>query len=275
MHTTQLIARQGERTMATMRDKLSTMTSLDLTSVWNTTETAMSQEGNRTQEEINHLLEVMNRAMFTRLLPLVAFLVVLIVVGVFGNLLVFLVYLKQFKASATRVFVLAMAVCDFLTNVFALPWLIQDLRYTYTSQKHFCIVKGFLGTFPVIMSFLILVLVALDRRHRICQPMKLQLSSRKAACLMIFPLILTSAIVLPFSILYGVRPMETSVSGVTGTTCEYPNTDFGKKVKGALGMVLGTFFVVGFALLIICYAQISHRIYQQNKTVLLQRTHKC
>lgn len=82
---------------------------------------------------------------------------------------------------------------------------------------------------------------------------------------MIFPLILTSAIVLPFSILYGVRPMETSVSGVTGTTCEYPNTDFGKKVKGALGMVLGTFFVVGFALLIICYAQISHRIYQQNK----------
>ncbi|XP_025100041.1 uncharacterized protein LOC112567560 [Pomacea canaliculata] len=60
---------------------------------------------------------------------MIVFLTVLIVVGALGNLLVFLVYLKQFKASATRVFVLGMAVCDFLTNVLTLPWSTYEGKY--------------------------------------------------------------------------------------------------------------------------------------------------
>ncbi|XP_025102170.1 uncharacterized protein LOC112568871 [Pomacea canaliculata] len=244
-----------------------TMASMSTESIWNSTS---FQDGNRTQEEIDDYLEKLNYETFIKLVPMVVLLVVLIVVGVSGNLLVFLVYLKQFKPSSTRVFVLEMAVCDFFTNVLVLPWLIQDMRYSYTSRDFFCKMKAFLMIFPIAMSFLILVCVALDRRRRICQFRKRQLSARHATYLLTVPLTLACSIAIPFTILYGSRPLETDVPGITGSTCDNLDTSVGIRVKRAFGFVLMSYFTVGFVLLAASYIQISHRVYQQKKKLARQ-----
>lgn len=234
-------------------------------SAYNITQLPTFQKQNSTEEEIKHYLEKLNYETFIKLFPLVVILIVLIVVGVCGNLLVFLVYLKQFKASATRVFVLAMAVCDFMTNLFVLPWMIQDTRYRYTSKDPVCKMKRSLAVFPVVMSFLILTCVALDRRRRICQIHKRQLSERQAIYLLIVQFIVTSVAVFPLTLLYGVRPLETSLHGIEGTTCGYANTPSGRKVKEVYGIMMGIGYGAAFVLLLASYLHISYRIYQQKK----------
>ncbi|XP_025102579.1 vasopressin V1b receptor-like [Pomacea canaliculata] len=243
-------------------------TSISTVVVWNSTQLHELQDFNKTQEEIKFYLQKVNYEMFIKLLPSVVLLIALIAVGICGNLLVFIVYLKQFKISATRVFVLEMAACDFLTNIFILPWFIQNTRYGYTSESHLCRMEYLLGTFPAITSYLILVCVALDRRRRICQPLKRQLSPRQVTYLLILPFILSLAMLVPFTFWYGVRPVETDRPGITGTTCGFPDMPLELKVKQIFGLVLMAYFFVGFALLTTCYLQISYRIYQQKKKVL-------
>ncbi|XP_025103160.1 orexin receptor type 2-like isoform X2 [Pomacea canaliculata] len=237
---------------------------------WNSTKLNALQELNWTQEKINEYLEKLNNETFIKLLPIFVFFITINLGGVFGNLLVFFVYLKQFKASATRVFVLAMAICDLLTNIFILPWLIQDIRYSYTSKTHFCKAKYAFGTFSVTMSYLILVCVAFDRRRRICHPLRRQLSSRQATYLLIASFMFASAIVFPFIPMYSVIPLDTDLNGITGTTCGIPTLTSSKMfVKQVLGTLLIITFATGLIVMTTCYTQISYRIYQQKKKLLL------
>lgn len=235
-------------------------------SVWNFNQSSPSH--NRTQEEVEYFLEKLNQETFIKLIPMIVFLTVLIVVGALGNLLVFLVYLKQFKASATRVFVLGMAVCDFLTNVLTLPWYAVDLRYRYTPDDVFCKIKNFLAYFPIVMSYLILVCVALDRRRRICQIHKRQLNARQAIYMLIVPLTLVTATAFSVMFFYGVRPQETDIPGITGTVCGFSGPPTKVNMHRVFGIVVMGYFIVGFGLLTICYVQISYRIYQQKKRLL-------
>lgn len=241
------------------------------TSAGNLTQQGTLQKETITPEEKNSYLKKLDYETFIQLLPYFVFLIVLILVGVFGNLLVFFVYFKQFKASSTRVFVLAMAVCDFLASIFTLAWMLQDMRYRYTSVDIFCKLKRLFSTLPIFMSYLILVCVALDRRRRICQFHKRQLNPRQATYLMIFAFIVTVCVVCPFAFLYGVEPLETDLPEITGTTCGFSNLPFGIKVKQAYGVAMGIVFSVGFVLLISSYTQISYRIYhlRNNKIVRL------
>lgn len=225
------------------------------------------QEDNSTQRKINFCLEYLNYAAFNSLFPLVVLLIVIIIVGFCGNLLVFSVYFKQFDASATRVFVLAMSACDLLTNVFLLNWLIHNMRYKYTKGDIFCKFQFSLATCPIFMSFQILVCVALDRRRRICQIHKRQLNARQATYLLIFPFILVLCIVCPFAVLYGAKTLETDLPEIKGTTCGFADTQFGRKVKIAYGATIGTGYGVGFALLTFSYMQISRKIYHQKKKI--------
>lgn len=216
------------------------------------------------QENSTEKIEHLNLKTFYILLPMVVLLSVLIATGVSGNLLVFLVYLKQFKASSTRVFVLEMSVCDFLTNVSTLPLLIVDMRYRYTRDGHYCQTMWFLGTFPVLMSYLTLVCVALDRRRRICQVHRRQLSARQAAYLLIVPFTLTFALVFPFTFFYDAVPL---LDNHRRKTCWFTHTVW-ENASWVVGILLMGYFIVGFVLLTASYSQISYQSYQQKKRLL-------
>lgn len=245
------------------------MTSISTVIVWNSIQ--LYEGSNTTQEEIRHYLQKLNHDIFIKLLPSVIVFIALITIGVCGNLLVFLVYLKQYKSSAMRVFVLEMAACDFLTNILVIPWLIQDARYSYTSNSHFCRFQCFVGTFPVIMSYLILACVACDRRRRVCQVHKRQLSARQAMFLLILPLVLSSSSMAPFAYLYDTMPLETDRPGITGTSCGFSEIPLTIKAKQLYGGVLMIHFLVGLVVLTVCYVHIAFRIFQQKKRLFVRQ----
>ena len=77
----------------------------------------------------------------------------------------------RFPSSATRTFILAMSVCDLLTNALSLPADVVEVRYHNTflhgwACKLSRTVKSFLG----FLSACVLVAVAIDRCYRICSP---------------------------------------------------------------------------------------------------------
>ena len=79
--------------------------------------TVMTSLGNETMVDF----EALNVARMMSLLPTIAYIVVLMVVGLVGNTVVLVVYYRRFKPSATRTYILAMSVCDLLANVLSLP----------------------------------------------------------------------------------------------------------------------------------------------------------
>ena len=64
--------------------------------------------------------------------PTLAYLVLLMVFGLVGNTLVFMVYYKKFKPSSTRTYILVLSVCDLANNCMAVPFDIFKTRFRYT-----------------------------------------------------------------------------------------------------------------------------------------------
>nr|KAG5707890.1 hypothetical protein BaRGS_031621 [Batillaria attramentaria] len=161
----------------------------------------------------------------------VIYLLTLIVVGFFGNILVILVYAFRFKPSATRSFVLGMAVCDLLTSVVGLPLQLATIRYAYdTYSLWFCRGMFAAATLPTQSSGVILNVVAVDRYRRICKPLNKQFSDLDAWKLVAASVIITSIAFGFFIPMYGIHTKE--VHGVNVSMCwshdAYKNTIYPK-----------------------------------------------
>ncbi|PVD33455.1 hypothetical protein C0Q70_04711 [Pomacea canaliculata] len=157
--------------------------------------------------------------------PSVAFLSVLIILGVPGNTLIFFIYWRYFKASSTRVFVLSMAVVDLLTSALSCSSLIIEVRFLYTFiHPSACQALFIIERLPVVTSGWLLVAVALDRRHRICQPLKRHMSPRQALYLVLVSLALASAATFPFVPLHSIVKVKTGKDHVFGLTVEESGT---------------------------------------------------
>lgn len=223
----------------------------DVTAPWNISSYTPSDEQGW-DELSSHL--------FLRLLPTIFFVALQIAVGLPGNLLVFLVYFRQFRPSSTRVFILAMAVCDLLTNAVVLPLHIVSLRFQHNSlSPEFCRFVNMTVTFPIIMSAWILVCVSLDRRRRICQPHKKQMSAKQATWLLFLPFGLACLVTLPFTVFYGDKYFDIK-SGLAGRTCGFKGD-----IRRIYGVIIIVSLAVGLALMAFAYVSIAVCIYQQQK----------
>ncbi|XP_025101150.1 cholecystokinin receptor type A-like isoform X2 [Pomacea canaliculata] len=210
-------------------------------------------------------VDKLNSELFQKILPSTILFTLLNCVGVLGNLLVFLVYLRKFKTSATRVFVMTMAMCDFLVNLSALPVNLVYYRHMYTiSSPAFCTITYLVLRIPLYVSYFVLVCASLDRRRRVCQPLRPQLDARQATFLLVVPVILTAIATFPFVAFYtGVQFATTT--GLTVKHCGFQREFPGYLVKRTEGIVLAVYFVVGLTLTVGSYGHILYRVKQQNK----------
>jgi hypothetical protein len=92
------------------------------------------------------------------------YLIILMVIGVFGNLLVLYVYKFRFKRSTSRVFILSLAAFDLMTCLFGMPYHILDMVYPYMFVwDEICKAFSFSLTFTILASIFVLDLIAIDR----------------------------------------------------------------------------------------------------------------
>ncbi|XP_025088180.1 gastrin/cholecystokinin type B receptor-like [Pomacea canaliculata] len=122
---------------------------------------------------------------------------------------------------------------------------------------------------PVMASAWLLVSVALDRRHRICQALKPQLSPRQAVYLVVGSVIMASLASFPFTPLYGDLRMNTAQSEVNGSQCGVTNDLGSSMYRQAENLTLMLNFVLGLIIMVFCYSHIAHRLRKQKNIISL------
>ncbi|KAK7114478.1 hypothetical protein V1264_000533 [Littorina saxatilis] len=221
---------------------------------------------NWSHEMVEKYLSQLSQESFKHRIPVVLYLILIIVVGLIGNVVVILVYWRRFKPCVTRVFVLAMAACDLICNTLGLPLQIMTIRYAYDIDGYWLCRSFFAIATPFTQaSGFLLVLVALDRCHRICRPLKKQLNPGKAWVLVFGALCLSGLSFAPFVPLYGIHKVNTTQPGIQARMCWTEDTYQATIYPEAYKIVLGVFFFGGLCTMLPAYLLIGVRIWHLRK----------
>ena len=168
------------------------------------------------------ILEKMNKTEFQILTPSFILAVVLILVGIPGNLLALIVYLTKMKRNTASYFIIALTFSDLINCIFSLPVEMYIIANFWTFDfPMLCKFSRFLTASMNNTSSFILVAIAVERFRSICTPLKPRFTAKlsKAICLSVFTVAGMSA--LPMIWGYGTFTHTVVIQNVTvvGKTC--------------------------------------------------------
>ena len=151
------------------------------------------------------------------LIPVTVYLVFLMIIGVFGNILVLYVYKFRFRRSTSRVFILSLAAFDLITCLFGMPYHILDLTFPYTFVwSEVCKTLSFALTFTILGSIFVLDLIAIDRYRKICTPFEKQLSAVGTKIVCWVTVLISGFLAVPIIFIYGTADVSTRIPNITG-----------------------------------------------------------
>ncbi|KAK6167661.1 hypothetical protein SNE40_021635 [Patella caerulea] len=231
-----------------------------------TTNNSMTTPSNYSQEEIDNYLEHLDIENAKLMVPTFVYIGTLIMTGLFGNILVLVVYGTRFKPSTARIFIISLAMFDLMNNTMAQPGEILDIYFAYRfTNNHLCKLKRFFNYFTTFSSIFSLVVVAVDRHRKICKVMRKQISTRLAKILIGCVAVCSLSISLPSLLLNGVKKIPTGIPGILGTECKYAdnfqNAAFPKIFLGFQFLL----FLSSLTAMIIMYSLIGKTVFKHSK----------
>ncbi|KAL8623705.1 hypothetical protein ACOMHN_004770 [Nucella lapillus] len=210
-----------------------------------------------------------NMAFVAKLGLTLGYLVLLMVSGLVGNTLVFLVYYKRFKPSVTRVYILAMSVVDLLNNCLALPSDIYEIRFHYDfDDDPGCKFFGFITRFLNLSSAIILIAIALDRRRMICQSTRKPRTVRHVYVELAGLGTFTACYAIPYGVLRGLQAIPLPDSDLNGTTCSIDDQYVGSIFFIIYNASTGLTFIISVSIMSVCYVLIGRHLWQHKKRLL-------
>ncbi|XP_070209695.1 orexin receptor type 2-like [Littorina saxatilis] len=219
---------------------------------------------NDSDDERDVFLHGENLKYISSLAPGITYLSVLIVLGLVGNTLVFVVYYRRYKPSVSRVYILAMAACDFLNNVLVIPMHIVWVTFRVTFYATWGCKAIFVGSSAfVLFTMAILVAVAVDRQKVICTDRPRALGSFRGAYKAVVISALFSLLgACFFAELAGDHIITFPHSNITGVGCatadKYQHTAFAKVYNAVLALV----YIVCVTIIVVSYARIARYLWQ-------------
>ncbi|XP_060571437.1 orexin receptor type 2-like [Ruditapes philippinarum] len=214
----------------------------------------------------NITIEELEQLQRSNYLPLTVILVLIMFIGIVGNILVLIIYKRKFTRSSARCYILSLAIADLSVSVVGIPYHVLDLTLilTYT-HTNVCRILSFLIGACTLSSVFILLVVGLDRYLKVCRPLKRQIKDfgdRKACLLASFVAIVIS---FPHGIIYGQSTVPTKLDNLTGVECFISDGYQGSELAvGYLGLNL-LVFVMSVIFLIIIYGFICRKIYHHDR----------
>ncbi|XP_045179015.2 orexin receptor type 2-like [Mercenaria mercenaria] len=168
------------------------------------------------------LAEQINDELKNDLLPVTIFIGVEIVLGFVGNFLVLYVYLFRYHQCNFRYFVLCLAVIDITSCLTSMPGELINLTYWYVYPgREICKVKSFFNVFTACSEGLCILVIAIDRYRKVCQPLAWQITQTRAKylCYAVYGTGLVMSA--PYIFLWGTstHPYGYKNRTVTMTTC--------------------------------------------------------
>ncbi|KAH3709489.1 alpha-2C adrenergic receptor-like [Dreissena polymorpha] len=213
-------------------------------------------------------IDQLNDDEFVILVPSFILIVAVVLIGLPGNILTIWVYKTKMRRTASRIFILALAICDLINCVITMPVEISIIaRYWSYDYPLLCTIGRTLTYVFNGTSALLLCGIAFDRFRKICRPLKPVFTPRttKFICCVSFALVM--GFYVPGYIIYGTNTVNISTARkhvvIVGKRCqlrdEYKNS---KLVPIILGVwFLGTVAVL-FALVII-YSLIGRAVFNR------------
>jgi hypothetical protein len=185
-----------------------------------------------------------NKRMASTLLPVVVYVVILMVLGIIGNLVVCYIYIFRWKKKTLKYFIGTLAAYDFITSIVCMPIEIAMLRNPVTltlNDPNLCKFVRFIRFTTSSGAGLMLLIIAVDRYRRICKISRpqIQVPLSKKLCFM------TAGIGLLFSwpclILFG--QFDRSKSLVARTSCTVDRSFKGTPYPAIYHGIMSVLFV--------------------------------
>lgn len=207
----------------------------------------------------------LNDSAFRNRSGVLAYLMILSVLGLLGNPLVLVVYLRQFRSSATRDFVVALSACYLVTSIVGLPILIYTMHYAYTISGNWqCQGVALFANIPMKIAGFLLLATAFERviRKRKGRTRARTTQSRLRRAMIASCVVLISAFVafLPTEGVY--RKTE---GGVTARMCWVTEKYRGTPYALADYVFKLSYFLVLMSLLVLVYSYILYTLWKRNR----------
>lgn len=204
-------------------------------------------------DNISVSMQELNYNMTTAVLPVTILIGIEAVFGIFGNILILIVYSKRSDRSNFRYFVLSMALIDLTSCVTTMPgeMFSQTNWYKY-EYSWLCKMKSFLNVFTAWSSAAMLLLLGFDRYRKVCRPLlwQIQPSQAKRSCLI--SAIISAAVASPTLFLWGRQTYSYEYLGVhfNVSICEKSEA-FANEVYPLLFVILAYVLPLGFMICVV------------------------
>lgn len=177
-------------------------------------------------ENATYALQELNSNMTMTVLPVTIFISVEMIVGLFGNVLILLVYFRRYEKSNFRIFVLNMALVDLTSCLTTLPGeVFTQLNWYKNTYGWICKVKSYFNIFTAWASASVLMLLAVDRNRKVCRPLKRQIQPPFAKKLCFAAFIVSAIISSPVVLLWGQQTYIFEKDGLNLTVSICEKTD--------------------------------------------------
>ncbi|XP_067664563.1 nematocin receptor 2-like [Haliotis asinina] len=161
-----------------------------------------------------------NENMAKTLIPAMAFVGVIMVIGFFGNILVCHVFTRRIPLSVNTFLLVFLAVLDLVNCTLAMPFEITDMRYFYLFESDItCKIFRFIVAFPNIDSIFVLLITTINRYRMVCKPMSVQMTMNEAKWQVAVATTAAFFFSLPALCIYGKRTVNTNIYGLCGHDC--------------------------------------------------------
>ena len=207
---------------------------------------------------------------FQLLIPSLVLIVLIIFIGIPGNVVIIWVYTKKMRHTASRIFILALAFCDLANCLLTMPMEISIIVNYWTYDNHTVCSMGHTLTYILNgTSAILLCGIAVDRFRKICRPLKPVFTPKRVKQICLVSFLLAVAFYIPGFVMYGTQTVEVQLPGrnsvLVGKICQlcdrYKDSKVSKYIIAVWFLATLTVMVV----LIVTYSRIGKAVYTRLK----------
>ncbi|KAL3858398.1 hypothetical protein ACJMK2_012989 [Sinanodonta woodiana] len=219
--------------------------------------------------DLNTELHIINDKKALENIAAIVFISLLMIVGIPGNITALLVYLRKFKPSTYRTFVVCLAIVDLAACCISMPFIITLLRYPLLfPHDGVCKVFRLLSYIPCVSSIFIILTIAVERYRKICVPRGTQMSDRMAKYICIIDILVACCLSSPAAVIYGKRSYKIEVDYINGSSCYVSDYMVNSKYPKYFNFLNGFVLIASLIALSIIYSLIGKKIFRMKKTGL-------
>ncbi|WAR00258.1 NPFF2-like protein [Mya arenaria] len=237
--------------------------------------TLPSDDNMTTAANTAELIQRLNDEMARLMLPATIYIVVLMVLGLIGNVMVCFFYGCKTKRTTNTYFIVILALYDIIVCAISMPTELVDIQLYYTFENNVaCKILRFVNYFAGIGSILTLVAIATDRFKKICRATQPQLTFKTTRFVSVGIIGIAIFLSWPSLLIYGSIkvPIDNEYGlDLWGSDCTSTKDKAYRKYVWMFKGVHILLFIILSITLIVLYSIIGNKIFSHNKNLQKHR----